>query len=168
MAKAWTRRGPQTALTQAFVDLTGASSEADLLEGLSQGYYDIGPEAAPLVFQIAEAGDSVAVDVIRWAGHELASLALGVCRQLGFEDRAFEIVLVGSMVNGGRLLLDPLREAVHAVAPGARFVRLTAPPVVGAVLLGMQAAGLPVQQLRQPLVASTRGLVGPDATNGDG
>ena len=153
---------------EAFVDLTGASSEADLLEGLSQGYYDIGPEAAPLVFQIAEAGDSVAVDVIRWAGHELASLALGVCRQLGFEDRAFEIVLVGSMVNGGRLLLDPLREAVHAVAPGACFVRLTAPPVVGAVLLGMQAAGLPVQQLRQPLVASTRGLVGPDATNGDG
>ena len=71
------------------------------------------------------------------------------------------------MVNGGRLLLDPMREAVHAVAPGARFVRLTAPPVVGAVLLGMQAAGLPAQRLRQPLVASTRGLVGPDATNGD-
>ena len=167
VAKAWTRRGPQTALTQAFVDLAGASSEADLLEGLSQGYYDIGPGAAPLVFQIAEAGDSVAVEVIRWAGHELASLALGVCRQLGFEDRSFEIVLVGSMVNGGRLLLDPLREAVQAVAPGARFVRLTIPPVVGAVLLGMQAAGLPVQQVRQLLVASTRALVGPDATNGD-
>ena len=167
VAKAWTRRGPQTALTQAFVDLTGASAEADLLEGLSQRYYDLGPEAAPLVFQIAEAGDSVAVDVIRWAGHELASLALGVSRQLGFENRSFEIVLVGSMYNGGRLLLDPMREAVHEVAPGARFVRLTAPPVVGAVLLGMQTAGLPAQQLRQPLVASTRALVGHDAINGD-
>ena len=166
VAKAWTRRGPQTALTQAFVDLTGARSEADLLEGLSQGYYDVGPEAAPLVFRIAEAGDPVAVEAIRWAGHELASLALGVIRQLGFETRSFEIVLVGSMYNGGPLLLEPMRNAVLAEAPAARLVQLTAPPVAGAVLLGLQAAGLPAQRLRQPLIASIRALIGPEATNG--
>jgi N-acetylglucosamine kinase-like BadF-type ATPase len=167
VAKAWTRRGPATALTPAFVDLAGAQSEADLLEGLSQGYYDIGPEAAPLVFQVAEAGDAVAADAIRWAGDELASLAIGVIRQLGFETRSFEVVLVGSMYNGGRRLLDPMAEAIHAVAPGARLVRLTAPPVVGAVLIGMQAAGLPAQPLRQPLIASTRALFGPGAANGN-
>lgn len=167
VAKAWTRRGPRTALTQAFVDLVGAKSEPDLLEGLSQGYYDIGPEAAPLVFRIAEAGDAVAAETIRWAAEELASLAIGVIRQLGFEDRSFEVVLVGSMYNGGRLLLDPMAAAIHAVAPGARLVRLAVPPVVGAALIGMQAAGLPAPRLRPTLIASTRALLGPDAANGD-
>jgi N-acetylglucosamine kinase-like BadF-type ATPase len=165
VAKAWTRRGLPTALTQAFIDLAGANSEADLLEGLSQGYYDIGPEAAPLVFQVAQAGDTVAVDAIRWSGTELASLATGVIRQLGFENRTFEVVLVGSMFNGGRLLLDPMSEAILAVAPAARLVRLTVPPVVGAVLLGMQAGGLHAQGLRQSLIASTRALIDPEATD---
>jgi N-acetylglucosamine kinase-like BadF-type ATPase len=140
---------------------------AELVQRASQGYYDIGPEAAPLVFQVAEAGDEVAADAIRWAGDELASLAIGVIRQLGFETRSFEVVLVGSMYNGGRRLLGPMAEAIHAAAPGARLVRLTAPPVVGAVLIGMQAADLPAQHLRQPLIASTRALFGPGAANGN-
>jgi hypothetical protein len=66
------------------------------------------------------------------------------------------------MYNGGRLVLDPMAEAIHVAAPGARLVRLRVPPVVGAVLVGMQAAGLPAHCLRQPLIASTRELLGPD------
>ena len=156
VASAWTRRGPATALSDAFVQHCGARSHADLLEGLSQGWYDIGPEAAPLVFSTAEAGDAVAIGVIRWAAGELASLATGVIRQIGLEQQQFDVVLVGSMYNGGPLLLEPLAEAVHAVAPGARFVRLQAPPVVGAVLLGMQAGGLSTQPRRQRLIESAR------------
>jgi N-acetylglucosamine kinase-like BadF-type ATPase len=159
VAKAWTRRGPPTALTEAFCRLVGASSDADLLEGLSQGWYDIGAAAAPLVFQTAEAGDPVALGVVRWAAVELASLANGVIRQLHLEDQTFDVVLVGSMYNGGLLLLEPMRAAVQAAAPGARFVRLTVPPVVGAVLLAMQAGGLPAQALRQTLIASTQKLM---------
>ena len=159
VAKAWTRRGPPTALTDAFCRLVGASSDADLLEGLSQGWYDIGAAAAPLVFQAAEVGDPVALGVVRWAATELASLANGVIRQLNLEDKTFDVVLVGSMYNGGPLLLEPMQAAVQAVAPGARFVRLTVPPVVGAVLLGMQAGGLPAQALRQNLIASTQRLM---------
>jgi N-acetylglucosamine kinase-like BadF-type ATPase len=159
VAKAWARRGPATALTGAFCRLVNASSDADLLEGLSQGWYDIGAAAAPLVFQTAEAGDPVAMSVVRWAAVELASLTNGVIRQLHLEEQAFDVVLVGSMYNGGPLLLEPMRAAVQAVAPGARFVRLTVPPVVGAVLLGMQAGGLPAQALRQNLTASTQQLM---------
>lgn len=36
VARAWTLRGPQTALTDTFIVLTGAKGTADLLEGLSQ------------------------------------------------------------------------------------------------------------------------------------
>jgi hypothetical protein len=52
-----------------------------------------------------------------------------------------------------------MQAAVQDVAPGARFVRLAVPPVVGAVLLGMQAGGLPAQALRQNLIASTQKLM---------
>ncbi|MBE2235910.1 MAG: ATPase, partial [Anaerolinea sp.] len=159
VARAWTRRGPATALAAAFSRLVGASSDADLLEGLSQGWYDIGAAAAPLVFQTAEAGDAVALEVVRWAALELASLTNGVIRQLHLEAQTFDVVLVGSMYNGGPLLLEPMQAAVRALAPGARFVKLTVPPVVGAVLVGMQAAGLDARALRQNLLTSTHELM---------
>jgi N-acetylglucosamine kinase-like BadF-type ATPase len=156
---AWSRRGPATSLTDLFMQRADAVSPEHLLEGVSQGELSLGPDAAPLVFQAADAGDAVAADCITWAGRELGSLAVGVIRQLGFEAPDFEVVLIGSMHNGGPRLFEPMAETIHAVAPGARFVRLTVPPVVGAVLLGMEVAGLDAPALRPALVASTRELL---------
>ena len=56
----WTRRGPQTALTQAFIKHAGARDLTDLLEGYTERHYSVGAEAAPLVFQVAAQGDAVA------------------------------------------------------------------------------------------------------------
>jgi N-acetylglucosamine kinase-like BadF-type ATPase len=158
VAKAWTRRGPPTALTDAFIRLTGAAGAADLLDGLSQERYVLGGEAAPLVFQVAEEGDPVALAAIRWNAEELGSLAVGVIRQLGLQNESFDVVLVGSFYNGGPLLLNPLAAAIHTSAPRARLVRLTVPPVVGAVLLGMTAAGVDPAPVRAELVESLRVL----------
>lgn len=54
-----------------------------------------------------------------------------------------------------------MRETIHAVAPGARLVRLTAPPVAGGVLLGMEQAGLNPVPVREKLIESTKELLGP-------
>ncbi len=159
IAKAWSRRGPETALTGLLLQHAGATTAAALLEGLSQGGLWVGAEAAPLVFQAAEAGDPVAAEIIRWIGCELGGMALGIIRQLDLAQESFEVVLVGSVFNGGERLIGPMRETIRAEAPAARLVRLTAPPVVGAVLLGMQQAGLPAAALRPALVASTRSLL---------
>lgn len=156
VGKAWTRRGPPTVLSEAFVRRVGAHDVADLLEGLSQGSYEIDAAAAPLVFQVASDGDAVAQAVIRWAGEELASLVVGVVRQLGMQDESFDVVMVGSTFRGGPLLLEPLYAAVHAAAPHARFVPLNAPPVAGAVLLGMRSAGVDGAGVRSPLIAATQ------------
>jgi len=156
VGKAWTRRGPPTALSQAFVERAGAQDVTDLLEGLSQETYRINAAAAPLVFQVAEGGDDVAQGVIRWAGEELASLVLGVVRQLDLQRELFDVVMVGSTFRGGPLLLDPLQAAVHAEAPHARFVPLAAPPVVGAVLLGMRMAGMETASVRPALIAAAQ------------
>ena len=159
VSKAWSMRGPKTALTQAFIARTGATDETDLLEGLALEKYEITAEDAPLVIEIAEAGDLVAVDILRWAGQELADLAVGVIRQLKFEAEEFEVVLVGSMFKGGGYLLDPMRAAVCRVAPAARFVRLEVPPVVGGVLLGMETADFDGYAVRRTLVDSTKSLL---------
>lgn len=154
VASEYTRRGPQTALTPAFIRAAGADSLEDLLDGLSQGRYHLGAEHAPLVFQIADAGDAVAAECIAWAGRELGSSACGVIRQIGIAAQAFEVVLVGSLYNGGERLIAPLRETIHALAPAARLVRLAAPPVVGAVVLGMDIAGADGSAARAGLTES--------------
>ncbi len=159
----WTRRGPPTALSGAFSSLVGASDVADLLEGLSQEIYQLGAAAAPLVFQVAAGGDPVAQSVIRWAGEELGSLVLGVVRQLDLQAETFDVVQVGSTFRGGPLLCDALYASVHAEAPHARFVQLTAPPVVGAVLLGMRTVGQQDAAVRQALIASAADCLNLDA-----
>ena len=134
----WTKRGPKTALSDAYINYVGAKSLEDLLEGYTEEYYQIGPETAPLVFQTAYEGDEVARDLITWAGNELGEMANGVIRQLNFENLAFDVVLSGSMFDGGALLIDPMLAMIQKVAPKVRLVRLNAPPVLGAVLIGME------------------------------
>lgn len=152
VARAWTLRGPQTALTAAFIGLTGAKDAADLLEGLSQEVYELTARAAPAVVRTAEDGDAVAQAAVRWSAEELGSLAVGVIRQLALQNEDVEVVLIGSFYNAGPLLLDPLFARIRAEAPHARFVRLTAPPVVGAVVLGMDAAGIDGAARRRQLI----------------
>jgi N-acetylglucosamine kinase-like BadF-type ATPase len=142
LAHEWTRRGPSSALTPALLRHTGARSLDDLLEGLVMNRIALDASAAPLVFQVAAAGDPVAVDLVHWAGRELGEMANAVIRQIDLLDLEFDVILTGSMFEGGPLLVEPMRDTIHALAPRARLVRLAAPPVTGAVLLGMDQAGM--------------------------
>ncbi len=159
IALEWTRRGPTTDLSQAFVELTGARDVEDLLEGLTLERINLGSEAAPLVFRVAAAGDPVAVGLILWAGRELGSLAIGVIRQLNLEQASFDVILSGSFFDGSPQLTETMRHTIHAVAPGARLRRLRVPPVVGGVLLGMREARMNPSAVREALIASTRAIV---------
>ena len=159
VATAWTQRGPATALSQAFVARTGADDVTDLLAGLVRSRYRLRAAAAPLVFEVAAQGDAVAQGIIAWAGRELGSLAVGVIRQLGLEEEDFDVVMSGSLYKGGAPLIQPMRQTIQAVAPGANLVRLHAPPVVGGVLLGMEQVGLDTATRRQPLLQSAVSLM---------
>ena len=159
VALAWTQRGPQTRLTDAFVEYVGAGDAADLLEGLSQETYELNADAARLVVQVAQAGDEVAQAAVRWTAQELGDLAVGVIRQLALQTEHFDLVLVGSFYNVGPLLMEPLRSTILAEAPHARLVRLEAPPVAGAVLLGMLAAGRETAAVRPIVVAAAQTAV---------
>ena len=152
VAYEWTRRGPATQLTPAFLEYTNSRSLEEMLEGLVMETTRLDARVAPLVFQAANTGDPVAVEVIRWAGIELGELAKCVIRQLAFEELEFDVVLIGSMFDGGKLLIEPTRQTIQAYAPGARLVRLMTPPVTGAALLGMEATGIrPSRSVRRNL-----------------
>jgi len=141
---AWSKRGPMTALADAIVKHVGAKDLEDLMRGYTTYEFEIGAEAAPIVFRVAEEGDPVAQELINWAGCELGEMANAVIRQLEFENLKFDIVMTGSMFEGGARLIRPMRETIHKLAPKARLVRLTAPPVLGASMLGMEAGGVAI------------------------
>lgn len=150
----WNKRGTATALSPAFIRFNGAKDLDDLIEGVYVHRYKFKPEMIMLVFQIASQGDREALNVIRWAGDELGQLACGVIRQLQLEKENFDVVLIGSLFDGHPLMKEAMADTIHNVAPGARLVRLNAPPVIGGVILGMQLAGLDTHPLRENLLAS--------------
>lgn len=162
VALAWTRRGPETELSRVFLAITGAGSIDDLLAGIARGRYKISPDAAPLVFQTAEAGDFVATDLIRWAAQELADMAVGVIRQIELENKAFDVVLAGGTFDGSTTMKNVIEKKIQLVAPQARLVRLAAPPVIGGVLLGFEQAGWVTSRIHPRLLknAVEQGLTG--------
>jgi N-acetylglucosamine kinase-like BadF-type ATPase len=155
VARAFTGRGPETNLSQRLCEVTGATTIAELLEGLSRGLIPV-PSAAPIVMAEANAGDAVAHQIVQEAGSALGSSAAVVIRRLHMEDEAFDVVLAGGLFRGlNQPLWDAIHDPVHAAAPGATLVRLTAPPVTGAGLLALELVGQEVTpQLRHSLSES--------------
>jgi N-acetylglucosamine kinase-like BadF-type ATPase len=155
----WLKRGPSTALTQVFLKHTGAKSLDDLVEGIYMLRYQFDPALVLLVFETARQGDPQALEVMRWAGYELAQIAIGVINQLDLQKESFDVVLIGGLHDGHPLLSETLRETILGAAPGARLIRLTVPPVIGGVLLGMEQAGVNGYALRDRLVQTTQALL---------
>lgn len=146
--------GPQTALSDRLVAHYGAADVTALIELVErQGGRRI--DYAHLVFEAAQAGDPVAVHLLLEAGHELARGCCAVIRALNLTQETFELVLAGGVFRAEfPLLRETLLRDVHALAPGAQPVRLTVPPVVGAILLAMDEHGRPpLEAVRARLAA---------------
>ena len=155
----WTQRGARTALTQMFIKMTGAKNLESLIEGFDLKIYRPDASWAPFIFEAANRGDRIAREIIDWSGRESGESACAVIRQLKIEKDEFEVILVGSIFDGGELYIGPLRDTIHKFAPKARLVKLETPPVVGGVILGMQRAGLETVSLHERLIKTTRHLI---------
>ena len=155
----WLKRGSPTELTRVFLEHFQARDPADLVEGVYLQRYIPDSTLVMKVFETARQGDPQAQAVMRWAGQALGEMAVGVIKQLEFQEQHFEVVLIGSLHGASPVLDDTLQETVLATAPHARFVRLTVPPVVGAVLLGMEAASFDCKLIREELIQSTNRIM---------
>jgi N-acetylglucosamine kinase-like BadF-type ATPase len=159
ISRAWSKRGPETMLTDLFVRHCGAKDATDLLEGLARERYRVRATDAPVVFEAVRRGDPVALAALHGIADGLADLATGIIRQLELESEQFEVVLSASFFNGSPLTAEWMSETVHKIAPGAKLVRLEAPPVAGAVLLGMEQVSNPTQDVREKVRTSSAVLL---------
>lgn len=133
-------RGPRTALERTVPAHFGLASPAAVTRAL---YFERIPEAAlpflaPVIFRTAAEGDAVARSIIDRLADELAGMAAALIRRLRLGRLDPEVVLAGGVFKtDDRPFFDRLEAGVLAAAPGASIVRLTAPPVLGAALVGL-------------------------------
>ncbi len=168
IAHEWTKRGPETLLSLLFQQKSGAASLGAFIEGIDLGLYDYEASWAPMVFQAAALGDPTAREVLAWSGRELGESACAVIRQLQIQNERFEMVMAGSIFEGGALYVEPFKAAVRQFAAGAKFVRLAVPPVAGGVVLAMQKAGRDTISIHKTLIDSTSKIIQHDFLIADG
>jgi N-acetylglucosamine kinase len=96
-----------------------------------------------LVIEAAGTGDPVAREIIDNAGRELATCVVAVAEKLELLDREFPVAYVGGAFNAGEVLLAPMRNMIVATAPHARIAPPLKPPVEGAAMMAVRAAGGP-------------------------
>ena len=136
-------RGSPTALTAAVaahfsLPTAVAVSEAMHLRDID---YDRMHELVPVLFTVAEAGDSIAAAMVQRQAEEIVLLAIVTLRRLGLLDRPADVVLGGGILASARpILLDAVIDGIAREAPHARVVMFDGIPVVGAALLGLEQA----------------------------
>jgi N-acetylglucosamine kinase-like BadF-type ATPase len=135
-------RGPRTSLERAVPAFFGVRTPDALTRAL---YFERIPLArinslAPIVFAEAAAGDSVARGIIDRLADELAGMATALIRRLRMTRLDVEVVLAGGVFRTRHAdFYARLASGILAAAPRARMVNLDAPPVAGAVILGLEA-----------------------------
>jgi len=156
---AWTQRGPETKITQMFMDYADVASEDALIEGLAMKQIQLSPSIAQDVFRLAAEGDGVAQNIVKFSASELGLNVNAVIRQLNIQDLSFDVVLIGSIFKSGEIFIQPLKETIHEFAPKAQLISLTVPPVVGAVLLAVEVIQLRAEEIRERLIKSTQKIL---------
>jgi N-acetylglucosamine kinase-like BadF-type ATPase len=102
-------------------------------------------ELAPAIVAAAEQ-DAVARRLVGRLANEVALMAWKALRDLGLLGAPVDVVLGGGMLRPGRgALHDGVVARLGDLAPHARAVVARDPPVLGAALAALEAAGAPVE-----------------------
>jgi N-acetylglucosamine kinase-like BadF-type ATPase len=99
-------------------------------------------ELPPLVFGAAGEGDAVARTIVDRQADEVVSMAATAIRRLRMVALDVHVVLGGGIFrNPFEPFFRRIEEGIRATAPNAAVSVLTAPPVLGAALLGLDHLG---------------------------
>jgi len=152
-------RGPATTLLTALPAYYGMPSLTALIEAFHFG--DLPAErqleAGPVLFEVAAAGDSVALGIIQQQAEEIVAMAISALRRLELLDEPVHVILGGGVLTGGHsVLVDRVVRLLAEAAPKAIPRVVDVPPVVGAALLGLDrtAAGSAAQARLRAAFAS--------------
>ena len=136
-------RIPVTALRDRVFEFLGVKRVSEMLARL----YEQGIERneiaalAPAVVELAEAGDSAALGILAAGAMELAHMVEANHSNLPTGDPP-QVVITGGLGTARTLYQTLIRVAIARSIPGMLIPRAEFEPVVGAVLLAMQEAGV--------------------------
>ncbi|MFJ3631002.1 N-acetylglucosamine kinase [Streptomyces sp. NPDC090112] len=145
-ARAEDGRGEPTELARALPAHFGHASMGALIEA-----FHLGPlpaprrhELTPVLFAVAAAGDPVAQRLVDRQADEVVAMAAVALGRLGLLGEEVPVVLGGGVLAAGHTRLDErIAGRLAERAPRARITVVTAPPVLGAALLGLDALRAP-------------------------
>jgi N-acetylmuramic acid 6-phosphate etherase len=138
VCRAHDRVGPATALTDAFLNKMSVPAPPDLIPAVYRGPWDRSAIAglAPLVLAAAEAGDVVAVDIVKSEATELARTAAGAAGNAGLAGPV-PLALAGGVLLGSAAYRRFFLDALAAAGVVAEPVELVHEPARGAVKLAI-------------------------------
>ncbi|MDW6062745.1 BadF/BadG/BcrA/BcrD ATPase family protein [Streptomyces sp. FXJ1.4098] len=145
-ARAEDGRGAPTALARALPEHFGLATMYELIEALHLGR--IAParrhELTPVLFAVAGSGDEIARAIVARQAEEVVTMATVALARLELLGEQTPVVLGGGVLAARHPLLDGrVRELLAERAPKAEPRVVTAPPVLGAALLGLDRMGAP-------------------------
>jgi N-acetylglucosamine kinase-like BadF-type ATPase len=133
-------RGPRTRLERDVPAHFGLGSPAAVTAAMYTGHIAeprIG-ELSPVVFAAAEAGDAAARRIVDRLADEIVVMASAMIRRLHLVRSDPDVVLGGGVFRTRDAdFYGRIEAGVTAIAPAARVVRLSAPPVAGAALIAL-------------------------------
>ena len=101
-------------------------------------------ELAPVLFRAAIEGDEVAREVVDRQADEIVLMAATAIRRLRMQRLDVDVVLGGGIFRSSDpAFFDRIEAGLRRVAPEVRVNVLTAPPVVGAALMGLDRLDAP-------------------------
>ncbi|MFD3700747.1 N-acetylglucosamine kinase [Streptomyces sp. NPDC058646] len=145
-ARAEDGRGGPTELAAALPRHFGFGSVYRLIEALHLGTLEQRRthELVPVLFAVAAAGDRVASAIVARQADEVVALAVVALARLDLLGEEVPVLLGGSVLTARHPQLNGrIGELLAQRAPYARVELVSAPPVLGAGLLGLDALGSP-------------------------
>ncbi|GGU74813.1 kinase [Streptomyces filipinensis] len=143
-ARAEDGRGGPTALARTLPAHFGLPTMYALIEALHLEHvdHDRRHELTPVLFATAAGGDAVARAIVARLAEEVAVMATVALTRLDLLDERTPVLLGGSVLTAGHAQLDDgIRAVLAARAPKADVRVVTARPVLGAALLGLDRLG---------------------------
>ncbi|OLZ65744.1 ATPase [Streptomyces sp. IMTB 2501] len=148
-ARAEDGRGEPTALARTLPGHFGLPTMYALIEALHLEHvdHDRRHELTPVLFATAAEGDAVARAIVARLAEEVTVMATVALTRLDLLDEETPVLLGGSVLTAGHALLnDAVRDLLTARAPKADVRVVTASPVLGAALLGLDRLGAGAQE----------------------
>ncbi len=137
-------RGGPTLLTRRVPEHFAKPDAESVLTAVHTGEIDAQRlfALARVLLDTAQEGDALARQAADFLADEVATFATAAITRLNLEMTPVEVVLGGGIfATDDQAFHDRVAAGIHSVAPEAVLRYLTAPPVLGAALLGLDAIG---------------------------